>query len=204
MKTMQEKLFLTYNTHNLVTLNDRLPTILFQPYPKRSIIDLALVLSNLASQCLSHTVQDTAGSDHFPISTSISSCFNTKNIFLYKLKISKKDLSLLNHVLYDSLKNMKSNLPGDTLEAYQQVEQHILLYSFFPSDSHLPRSHALRKRPPPPSWWNETFTEIKLAWVSEISVCNVFPQGSTLILFDIYLKDITKHLHHEFYFMRTI
>jgi len=38
------------------------------------------------------------------------------------------------------------------------MEQHIkyYLYSFFPSDSRLPKSCALRKRPPTPPWWNET------------------------------------------------
>jgi len=140
--------------HNLVTLNDRLPTILLHPNAKRSVIDLVLISEGLASQCHSRTGLDTAGSDHFPIFPTIGGSFSTKNVFLYKLKINKKDLMWLSYTLYDNFANLKSNLSEDTLKAYQQMEQHIkyYLYSFFLSDSRFPRSCALRKRPPIPPW----------------------------------------------------
>jgi len=79
-------------------------------------------------------------------------------VFLYKLKINKKDLMQLSHILHNNFVNLESNLSEDTLKAYQQMEQHIKehLYSFFPLDSCLPRSRASRKRPPTPPWWNET------------------------------------------------
>jgi len=76
--------------HNLVILNDRFPTILLRPNAKRSIIDLVLVSEGLASQSHSRTGLDTAGSDHFPIFTTIGDNPSTKNVFLYKLKINKK------------------------------------------------------------------------------------------------------------------
>jgi len=92
--------------HNLVTLNDRLPTILLHPNAKRSIIDLTLASDDLASLCHSRTGLDTAGSNHFSIFTTIGSNFNTRNVFLYKLKINKKDLALLYHSLLDNFNNL--------------------------------------------------------------------------------------------------
>jgi len=102
---------------------------------------------------------DTAGSDHFPIFSTIGGSFNTRNVFLYKLKINNKDLMRLSHTLHDNFANLESIISEDTLKAYQQMEYHIknhLYYSFFPSDSRIPRSCASRKRPPPPPWWNKT------------------------------------------------
>jgi len=69
--------------HNLVTLNDRLFTILLHPNAKRSVIDLVLVSEGLASQCHSRIGLDMAGSDHFPIFTTIGGSFNTKCILMY-------------------------------------------------------------------------------------------------------------------------
>jgi len=80
-------------THDLVTLNDRLPSIILHPKAKRSVIDLALASNRLAYQCYSCTGTDAAGSDHFTIITTIGSNFSSRNVFLYKLKISKKELT---------------------------------------------------------------------------------------------------------------
>jgi len=139
--------------HNLVILNDRLPTILLRLNAKCLIIDLVLVSEGLASQSHLHTGLDTAGNDHFPIFTTIGGNPSTKNVFLYKLKINKKDLVRLS-TLHDNFINSESNLSKDTLKAYQQLEHHIKehLYSFFPLDSHIPRSCVSRKWPPLPPW----------------------------------------------------
>jgi len=104
--------------HNSVTLNDRLPTILLYPNAKCSIIDLVLVSESLASQCHSHTGLDTAGSDHFLIFTTIGGSFSIRNVFLYKLKINKKDLMRFSHTLHDNFANL-SILSEDILKAYQ-------------------------------------------------------------------------------------
>jgi len=132
-----------------------MPTILFRRYAKRSIIDLTLASSDFV--CHSSTGLDTAGSDHFPIFTTIGGNFKIKKMFLYKLKINKKDLALLHHSLLDNLRSLNSILSENSLVAYQQLETKIKqqLYAFFSSDSRLSRSCALRKYPAPPPWWND-------------------------------------------------
>jgi len=53
-------------------------------------------------------------------------------MFLYKLKINSKDLTLLQHIFCNNFVNLKNNLSEITLVAYTQMEQHIenYLYSF--------------------------------------------------------------------------
>jgi len=63
------------DAHCLITLNDRSPTILLHPEAKRSVIDLVLVSENIVSQCYSHTGLDMAGSNHFPIFTTVGGSF---------------------------------------------------------------------------------------------------------------------------------
>jgi len=58
--------------YELVIANDRAPTILLPPNSRRSVIDLILITSRLASKCCTFTDNDTGDSDHFPIHTLIS------------------------------------------------------------------------------------------------------------------------------------
>jgi len=60
-----------------------------------------------------------AGNDHFPIFTTIGGSFSTRNVFLYKLKINKKDLTLLYYSLYDNFIHLNSFPSEDTIEIYQ-------------------------------------------------------------------------------------
>jgi len=115
-----------------------------------------LVSEDLASQSHSRTGLDMAGSDHFPIFTTIGGNPSIKNVFLYKLKINKKDLIRFSHTLHDNFVSLESNLSEDTLKAYQQIEHHIKehLYSFFSADSRTPRDCVSPKRPPPSPRWN--------------------------------------------------
>jgi len=121
-------------THDLVNLNDKLPSIILHPNAKRSVIDLALASNRLASQCYSRTSTDAVGSDHFPIVTTIGGNFSSRNVFLYKLRISKKELTQLQLSLHNNFNSLNDTLSEDSLEAYQQLESHIKhhLYSFFP------------------------------------------------------------------------
>jgi len=149
--------------HNLVILNDRFPTILLHSNAKRSVIDLVLASEGLASHSHSYTGLDTADSDHFLIFTTIGSYPSSKKVFLYELKINKKDLILLSHILHDSFVNLEFNLSED--KAYQQMEHHIkeYLYSFFPIDSRIPRSCISRKRPPSLPWWKRVNLQLMSA-----------------------------------------
>jgi len=168
--------------HNLVILNDRFPTILLRSNVK-SIIDLVLISECFASQAHSRTGLDTAGSDHFPIFTTIDSNHSTrKNVFLHKLKINKKDLIRLSHSLHDNFINLESNLSEDTLEAYQQMEHHIKehLYSFFPPDSRIPRSCVSRKRPPPPNGMKRVNLQSMNAEILRINISHI-PLSLTLL-----------------------
>jgi len=149
------------DTHRLIILNDRLSPTFFHPSAKHSIIDLAISSENNAVCCSSYVHLDTFGSDHFPIFTLIEGNFRLKSMFLYKLKVSSKDLALLHHSLYSSLDKLKNILLNNYSHAYALLELHIKdhLYSLFSPKSRLPRSSAIRLKPSSPPWWNEKCQE---------------------------------------------
>jgi len=90
-------------TYDLVITNDRASTILLPPYSRRSVIDLTLIFSRLASKCCTYTDNDRSDSDHFPIHTFICSSPSKKYIFAYKLNLGKKDTVLLSQSLSTTL-----------------------------------------------------------------------------------------------------
>lgn len=61
------------DSHNLSILNDGLPTSAnaFTIYILNIVIDVSLASSNLAPLCVSSTISDSHGSDHFPVLTHI-------------------------------------------------------------------------------------------------------------------------------------
>jgi len=132
--------------------------MLLHPSAKHSVIDLVLPSENMAMFCNLETSSDTLGSDHFPIFTSIESNFKLRSMFLYKLKVNKKDLAMLYHSLSNSLDKLKNILSDNCMLVYTSLEQHIRnqLYSLFPSKSRTPKSCIIRSRPPTPPWWNDT------------------------------------------------
>jgi len=64
------------DAHNLIVLNDRLPTVFLHPNARRSVIDLVLVSASLAPQCHSFIDHNAAKSDHFPVFISIRDSFS--------------------------------------------------------------------------------------------------------------------------------
>jgi len=149
------------DAHSLIILNDRSSPTLLHPTAKHSIIDLVLTSESLAMHCNSKVGIDTLGSDHFPVHTSIVGNFKLRNVFLYKLKASQKDLALLYHLLINSLDKLRDAILNNYILAYTTIEQHIRnhLYSLFPTKSCLPRSCAPRSKPSTPPWWNEKCQE---------------------------------------------
>jgi len=147
------------DSFDLVIANDRAPTILLPPNSRNSVIDLTLISSPLSAKCTSFTDHDTVGSDHFPIYTFISGSFLKKQIFAYKLKISKKDTSLLYHNLNESISTLESLIANisNFSSVYSTFEHHIKhhVYSFFPPNARSPRHKVKRIFPSSPPWWND-------------------------------------------------
>jgi len=113
-----ENLSHVIDNHNLIILNNRSFSTFLHPTSKHSIIDLTLISEEIAPLCNSYVGFDTLGSDHFPIFTTIGGKFCFRNIFLYKLKMSNKDLALLYQYLLSNIDNLKSNISEDPLVAY--------------------------------------------------------------------------------------
>jgi len=147
--------------HGLIVLNDRFSPTLLHPTALHSIIDLALSSESVATCCSSFVGHDTLGSDHFPIFTSIAGNFMKRNVFLYKLKLSRKDLDILYHSLINSLDKLRNILLENCLLAYETIDLHIRnqLFSLFPSKTCHPRSRSVRTKLPSPPWWNDTCQE---------------------------------------------
>jgi len=170
-----------------VIANDRHSTILLPPNAKRSIIDLVFISSTLVPLCTSFTESDPADSDDFPIHTFISGSFSKKNIFMYKLKICKKDINLLYHNLCESFTQLETlileNSVTTTLNTSQHIKQHA--HSLFPPGARFPRSEILRKFLLSPFWWNDECG----------TTCN---QESTLLIFSvIFLVLINDYLNNQ-------
>lgn len=83
--------------------NDDLPTLLLPPKAHISIIDLVAVSSSLAPITVTHTAEDTHGSDHFPVVTRIGGEIHVAHRFLYKLKLRPREVKELREILASPL-----------------------------------------------------------------------------------------------------
>jgi len=147
--------------HRLILLNDRISPTLLHPTALHSIIDLTLSSENFSTCCNTSVGHDTFGSDHFPIFTFIASNFIKRKVFLYKLKLSRKDLDLLYYSLINSLDKIRNILLENYLLAYEALDLHIRnqLSSLFPAKTCQPRSRSMRSKLPSPPWWNDICLE---------------------------------------------
>jgi len=95
-----ELLYRSYESTNLVLLNDGSCTHISPPGLSNSTIDLSLATCGLAPLCEFSVEPDSHGSDHFPVNILINETAPSVRRFYYKLKLNRKQLDAL-HCLLD-------------------------------------------------------------------------------------------------------
>lgn len=92
------KLMRAIEENDFVILNNGIPTFLHNS-ACRSVIDLALASPLLAPLCSNSVLDDTYGSDHFPVATEIRLLLRSSKKFCYKLKLKSEELNKLYIIL---------------------------------------------------------------------------------------------------------
>lgn len=146
------------DNHNFVILNANHPTLVLPPGSRDSIIDLSFASSRLAPLCLSSTLDDSWGSDHYPIVTIINDLVKPRKRFVHKLPLSSRLLAICSSLCSEHPVEF-STLSGITgEEKYDSFVSHIkaLLLKLIPEESGTPHSSVIKPHKSPPPWWNET------------------------------------------------
>jgi len=106
------------NDSDLILLNDGSPTRVDDNTGNLSYIDLSLVSSTVAAKCLWHTIDDSLGSDHFPIFIKYS-CDTTRTPSAPKFNVKRADwvaftrsvkLELVGETIDDKVSNIQNSI----------------------------------------------------------------------------------------------
>jgi len=81
--------------HNIIVLNDGLPTFISSSDQASSTIDLSIASRNFGLLASVSTLQDLYGSDHFPVSIFIANTSSSRYRFSNKFNLSDKQLASL-------------------------------------------------------------------------------------------------------------
>ncbi|KYN28491.1 hypothetical protein ALC57_02103 [Trachymyrmex cornetzi] len=150
------RLLKTIEEFDLVILNDGSSTLIHHS-AQNSVIDLSLSSPVLAPICSSHVLDDTFGSDHFPICTKINvkPCYSKK--FCYKLKLNKDQLTTLNYMLRNSVNEISGKETLDVTSQYNLFVEHVqsTARGLLPQDKGVPHSKINSCRLKSPPWWSD-------------------------------------------------
>lgn len=143
--------------YNFVILNENHPTLVLPPESRESIIDLSIASPNLASLCLSSTMDDSWGSDHYPLSTIINGLVKSRNRFIYKWPLLSHHLDALSFLCSTRPISFDS-LPGNSgAEKYEGFVTHIrsIVSGLISAKYCSPRSTPAKSCRSSPPWWND-------------------------------------------------
>ncbi|XP_071577678.1 uncharacterized protein [Temnothorax nylanderi] len=146
--------------HDIVILNDGIPTYHNIYNNVHSVIDLTLVSADLAIRCIYDHDRDgdLKGSDHIPIIIRIDSPLVPKLKFSHKLKYDKDSLERFVSLLNKEEHKIKEIDASNAVEASSQLISIIkdCVTAALNKKSRSPTSYAAKPKKFPAPWWNET------------------------------------------------
>lgn len=150
------KLLRSIEDFDLVVLNDGSPTLIHRS-ARKSVIDLVLASPILAPVCTNYILDDSLGSDHFPMITEVNMFPVQSKKFCYKLKLNKEKLDTLNLRLKNSAQVISCNNSMDAISQYKIFADRVqsVARSLIPSGKGVPHSKINSCRPDPSPWWND-------------------------------------------------
>jgi len=153
------------DSHNLIILNDGLPTFISSSGHTSTTIDLSIASRDFGLASVS-TFQDLYGSDHFPVSISVASTSPSMYRFSNRLKLSDKQLASLHSRLASETSRFYSLISSTTilLNPLQKYERFCSFLSdtisLFFSHGILPsRKRFISSKKSPSPWWNSICDE---------------------------------------------
>ncbi|XP_039315310.1 uncharacterized protein LOC120359924 [Solenopsis invicta] len=142
--------------HNYVILNEMSPTLMTAPGSRDSIIDLSLSSHKLAPLCLSQTLSDTWGSDHFPLTIQINGPIKQAKKFIYKWPLSEEQLKIFYALCLKNPIKLEDLSGSNSCEKYIAFVNHIrnILFDLIPEEQRFPRTINIKPSTSLPPWWN--------------------------------------------------
>jgi len=105
-----EVILRAYDSHSLIILNDDAPTFLSSSDTSNSSIDLSISSRDLRLFSSASTLPDLHGSDHYPISISITKTSPAPFRYAHKLNLSDPQLSFLHCRLINDTPKFRSSI----------------------------------------------------------------------------------------------
>jgi len=152
------------DAHNLIIMNDGAPTFLSSSGNSTSTIDLSIFSRDLSLLSLTNTFSDLHGSDHYPISISISKITSSSLRYIHRLNLSAPQLSTLYcRLLNDTPKflSLTSFTSQHPLRKYDLFCSFLLetISLLLPSGTLPPKKKLVSIHSSPSPWWNSTCKE---------------------------------------------
>lgn len=183
---------------NAVLLNPNTPTFIAHPSRSSTLIDLAFASASAAPLCVCNIMEDSLGSNHFPVNVHLNCLIDSTSIVSHKFKISNKqwllisaDLSCEQQNICDSILEIGDNNP---IEQYNYLyEQLIKILNKYSPTSKIPQIKKFRRPdgtqsgPPPAPWWNKECSE---AVKKRKDMCKLYRRTATVENYDKYTQEI--------------
>jgi len=154
------------DTHNMIILNDGLPTFISSSGQASSTIDLSISSRGFGLLTSVSTLQDLHGSDHFPVSISVACASPSSFRFSNRLNLPDKLLPFLHSRLAVESSKFYSTISSlavlsNPLRMYDTFCSFLLdnISSFFPRGTLPSRRKRIPSGKSPSPWWNHTCDE---------------------------------------------
>lgn len=136
---------------NLINLNDGAPTLLLPPESEQSVIDVAFCSEELASVSRSTTIDDTLGSNHFPILINISNLRPRQSGSTRRpyFKLKSIDWAKFAYLIETNLSSERDV----TYESYSDIILDAV-------DGSIPKHSFIHHKYDPCPWWDEDCSKI--------------------------------------------
>jgi len=156
----------TCENYNFIILNDGLRTFISSTGQVSSTIDLSIASRDMGILASVSTFQDPLGSDHFPVSITITGTSPSMYRFSNRLNLSDKQLVSLHSRLVLETPRIQSLLASTStpLNPLQKYENFFSSLSnsvslFLPHGTFPPRKRFISSHKSPSPWWNSTCDE---------------------------------------------
>ncbi|XP_071582342.1 uncharacterized protein [Temnothorax nylanderi] len=183
-------------------LNPNTPTFIPPPGITPSLIDLVIASCNLVPLLNTHVLNDTRGSDHRPIGTTVNAKIKTNCIFSHKYKLTKIQLRELASSLESKTQEIETLVLRDAdneplkqydsfIDSLQKVVDSISLPSNTPrtcNRNSIQQSNNSHQNPPPAPWWN---AECEEAVKARSRACRTYRRNPTVNNFQVYRNQVT-------------
>jgi len=188
-----EHILQSIDDFQMILLNDGAATFFSSSGISTSCIDLSISSRELGPQAVASTLADLYGSDHFPVSITVSNTSPSLFRHFHKLKLTNIQLTALHTRLFLSYPHFSSAAAtslsfSDPLAAYDFFYSFLLdsISSLFPSGLPSSGKRSIPRSRSPAPWWNDRCSD---AVSHRRSLLRLYKSCPTLDNWDAYRRE---------------